>query len=59
MRKRFTKDGHRFAVTEISCGVYERVDVDGFSSEYAVSPQKRTAMIKKFKYEVLDARETL
>jgi len=58
-RARFTREGHRFVVTENSVKVYERVDEDGFSSEYPVSPQKRTGMIRKYAGEVEAARATL
>ncbi len=55
-RARFTRDGHRFVVTENSAKVYERIDNDEISTEYAVSPQKRTAMLKKYASDVEDAR---
>ena len=55
-RIRFTRENHRFVITENSCRVYERYDADGFSTEYAVSPQKRVGMIKKYNKEVRDAQ---
>ena len=58
MRIRFTREGHRFVVTENSCRVYKRVDGwDGlleyeYSTEFSVSPQKRIGMINKYKNDV-------
>lgn len=59
MKVRFTKSGHRFVVTENSCKVYRRVDEKGFSSEYAVTPQKRSALIRKFSADIESARESI
>lgn len=58
-RVRFTREGHRFVVTENSCRVYERVDTPWISSEYPVSPQKRTGMIRKYSNEIENARQNL
>jgi len=58
MRIRFTREGHRFVVTENSCRVYKRVDSwDGlleyeYSTEFSVSPQKRIGMTKKYADEI-------
>lgn len=62
-RVRFTRDKHRFVVTEDSCRVYRREylqdDWGRYEREYAVSPQKRTGMIRKYSADVEAARSTL
>lgn len=58
-RVRFTREGHRFVVTENSCRVYKRIDDGWGSTEYPVSPQKRTGMIRKYANEVEEARSTI
>ena len=58
-RARFTRDGYRFVVTENTCRVYERYDKGNTSTEYAVSPQKRTAMVRKYNEDIEAVRNTL
>jgi hypothetical protein len=59
MAVRFTKNKHRFVVTENSCRVYRRIDNRYISTERLVSPQKRTGLIRKHIDEIEAARKTL
>lgn len=58
-RARFTREGHRFVVRDNSVRVYKRVDEGYYSNEFAVSPQKRTGMVRKYMVEVEAARNLL
>ena len=58
-RARFTREGHRFVVTENTCRVYERIEDDYGSTERVVSPQKRVGMTRKYADDVETARNTL
>ena len=51
---RFTIDGYRFHVTPEKTRIYLR---DG-NTERAVSPQKRTAMIRKYSDTINEVRAT-
>lgn len=57
--KRFTREGHRFVVTESTCRVYKRIDDALGSTEVKVSPQKRVGMARKYSDDVENARMSL